>query len=326
MSLEIPALDPDIAYHATRFDEVMGKPGLTTAQFRELYCQLLADQGEPLARAVTTDLAIPTRHGEMAARLYSPATAAAVPLVLYMHGGGFMVGDLDCLDKIMHEFSLGTEMAFLSLDYALAPEHTYPVALEQCEDALVWALKNVDALGVCARVAFAGDSAGGNLAALMAQRHHALLGDTLFWQGLINPVLDFPGVTAAQKLSHRQFGAGPILNIDVMKSFNQAYFPDEEAMIAASPLRFSDDMSGLPPAFIAAAQCDPLRDDSAEYAALLRSAGVLVTHKVYPGMCHNFMTLAHRSKVAAGMLDDFVRFAKLERTKALAKSAAPASR
>lgn len=310
MSSEAPPLDPQIAPQAARFDEVMGQPGLTVQQFRERYSALMAEQGEPPVRVRTSDITIATRHGDMGARLYTPEITAPPALILYMHGGGFMVGSLDGLDKVMHQFSHATGLAILSLDYALAPEHTYPVALQQCEDALLWAAENTELLGTSGNIAVAGDSAGGNLSALLAIRHHAELGERLFWQGLINPVLDFPGVAEGRKLSHRQFAAGPILNIEVMKGFNQAYFPDKESLVEASPIHFKGDMNGLPSAFIAAAECDPLRDDSVHYAAMLQAAGVPATLKVYPGMCHNYMTLAHHSKVAAGFIEDFIAEAR----------------
>ena len=298
-----PAIDPEILSSVERFDREMEAPDLDLAQQRKLYSSIMAEQqptGEPVEMR---DLVIPTRHGDMAARLYMPNHETPPPLLVYMHGGGFVVGDLDTLNVPLTHVARESGCAILSLDYKLAPEFLYPVAYEQCEDALDWAIGNTKHLGVIDRFGIGGDSAGGNLTALLALRCGQAMGEKLVWQLLINPVLDFPGVELRENLSHQQFGSGPILSSEVMAGFNKAYFPDREAMLAASPLH-ADMPATLPPAYIAAAECDPLRDDSIHYAEKLLAHGVEARLKVFPGMCHNFTTLSHKSKTARQSLDD----------------------
>ncbi len=171
-----------------------------------------------------------------------------------MHGGGFMVGDLESVDRPLHEISRKARIAILSLDYALAPEHSYPIAREQCEDAVRWSSVQQTALGLApGPLGIGGDSAGGNMAALLALHFRDEGNSPIGWQLLINPVLDFPGVEAPHTASHRAFAAGPILNLEVMKSFNAAYFKDEAAKLEASPFSRRD-FANLPSAFIAAAE------------------------------------------------------------------------
>jgi acetyl esterase len=302
-------VDAAVAPLAAHFDTTMSEPGLSVEDMRRRYAGILAEQGAPARPVTVRDLAVPTRHGKMGARLYSPE-AQTPPLLLYMHGGGFMVGDLDSLDVPLHALSHGAGIAILSLDYALAPEHVYPVALEQCQDALLWAAANTRGLGTSDVLALGGDSAGGNLTALLALWARDAGGPAIAWQALINPVLDFVGPEDATTDSHREYARGPILTTEVMTHFNRSYFPDRDAQIAASPL-FADDLRTLPPAFIGAAQCDPLRDDSLRYAARLAAACVPVSVRVYPGMVHNFMTMTHVSQVAAGLVDDLITQARI---------------
>ncbi len=309
MSDTLPSeLDPEVAPVVRKFDLVMGEPGLSIDEMRRRYGSLLAEQGAATHKVPTRDIEIPTRHGSMRARLYLPPVEAA-PLLIYMHGGGFMVGDLDCLEKPLHELSRGARIAILSLDYALAPEHVYPVALEQCLDAIQWAAKkraewslSTEALGI------GGDSAGGNLAALLALKVRDAGGPRIDWQALINPVLDFPAVDEQATESHRTYANGPILKHEIMSAFGAAYFADDAAKREASPL-LADDFAGLPSAFIAVAQCDPLRDDGVRYAERLIDAGVPATLKIYPGMSHNFIVMTHVSKTAQEFMQDFIKAA-----------------
>lgn len=141
------------------------------------------------------------------------------------------------------------------------------------------------------------------------------MGDKIVWQLLINPVLDFIGVEEGATLSHRQFNNGPILSKDVMAGFNKAYFPDRESMQRSSPSRQTLP-ARLPDTFIAAAECDPLRDDSVHYAQALNAAGVNAKVVVYKGMCHNFITLSHLCETAKKSLDDIVTEARNVRIKA----------
>jgi acetyl esterase len=303
-------IDPDVAPLAERFDATMGEPELSVEEMRRRYSVILAEQGSVADPVATRDLTVPTRHGEMGARLYSPDIETPPPLLVYMHGGGFMVGDLDSLEVPLQALCRRAGVAILSLDYALAPEHVYPVAFEQCQDAVTWAAGHSQDLGASETLAVGGDSAGGNLSALLAMWARDTDGPRIAWQALVNPVLDFPGVEETTTASHREYAHGPILNVEVMRHFNSSYFRDRPAQIEASPLR-SGTFEGLPPAFIAAAQCDPLRDDALRYAERLSAACVPVTVRVYRGMVHNFMTMTHISATARAFLDDLVAQATL---------------
>jgi len=302
------ATDPAIAAYVARFDATMAEPGLTISQSRARYTQLLSEQGAVDAPVRTRDLVIPTRHGDMAARLYLPDEPAA--LLLYMHGGGFAVGDLDSPDRVLHTVSRGADVAILSLEYLLAPEHRYPVALEQCKDAVEWSAAHRELLGVSGPLGVAGDSAGGNLAALLT--HWAVTdgGPEFSWQAVINPVLDFLALEGEILGSHAHYGASPMLNTDTMRGFMSSYFTDRSAQVDASPLRVIGDYSALPPTFVAAGQCDALRDEAISYATNLAVAGVPVSLAVYEGMTHNFITLTRFSASARSFVEDFVREAR----------------
>ena len=214
------------------------------------------------------------------------------------------VGDLDTLEVPLHAVSRGSGVTILSLDYALAPEHMYPIALEQCQDGLLWADQHRAELGVDGPLGVGGDSAGGNFAALLSQWAVATGGPTLDWQVLINPVLDFPAVEKASTESHRLYGDSPMLSTEAMQVFLASYFESPAAMVEASPLCTDIDCSALPPAFIAVGECDALHDDSVNYAKKLRAAGVPVQLEVYQGMPHNFMTLTNISGTARRFLKD----------------------
>lgn len=301
-------VDPAIADYVARFDAVMSAPVTDMSEMRARYSQLLAEQGAPVDAVLSRDFAIPTRHGDMPARLYLPENPAA--LLIYIHGGGFAVGGLDSPDRVLHTVSRGADVAILSLDYVLAPEHMYPVALEQCKDAVEWAEDNRASLEVTGPLGVAGDSAGGNLTALLSHWAATENGPTISWQGLINPVLDFLTLDGEMRGSHGHYGSSPLLSTDAMRNFMSSYFVDTAARVDASPLRKIGDFSILPSTFVATGQCDALRDEGVSYAAQLAAAGVPVTLSVYKGMPHNFITLTRFSTSAQNFVDDFVREAR----------------
>lgn len=284
----------------------------TPDDFRKWASDLFAGQGEPAQPVETRYVEIPTRHGALKAKLYTPGNPSPA-LLVYMHGGGFVVGDIEGLNYPLHKVSKDAGVAILSLGYALAPETRYPVALEQCQDALAWASANREQLGVGDALGVAGDSAGGNLAALLAQWARDNGGPRLRWQGMLNPVLDFPAVDEKSTKSHRLHAGGPILTNDVMRSFMFAYLGDQDvaqAKIEASPA-LREDLAGLPPAFLGVGQYDPLRDDSVAYAERLSSAGVPVTARVFEGLVHNFVAMTHISHRADAALAEFSSAARV---------------
>ena len=295
-------IDPEIAGLIDRFDAALLKPEMTVEEFRRSYSEALSEQGAPKDPVHTQDLVIETRHGPMKARIYRADADDELPLVLYIHGGGFVLGDLDGLDVPLHVIARKSGCAILSIDYYLAPEAPYPIPFEQCQDALVWAAENRRALNVSDKIGVAGDSAGGNLTALLALWARDNNGPKIAWQGIINPVLDFPAVEQQSTLSHRLYADGPHLTAEGMKMFMEQYFVDEKHKIEASPL-LAESVADLPPAFMACAQLDPLRDEGLAYAQRLADAGVDVETHCYEGMSHNFIVMSHLSRKSRLFLD-----------------------
>lgn len=245
-------------------------------------------------------LTVPATVGDVRVRLVRPRnTSGMLPVVVYMHGGGWVLGDASTHDRLVRELAVGARAAVAFVEYCRAPEAVYPVALEQGYAAARWLTgmgHGVDVDGT--RMAVAGDSAGGNLAAALT--HLARLrGDVRFvHQSLYYPVTDAAAATA----SRHDFGSGHYLSAETMQWFWDLYTPDPSvrAESTASPNRAGDDqLRGLPPAFIVVAEADPLRDEGEAYAARLRTAGVPVTVIRYGGVIHDFMVLEALHATAA---------------------------
>ncbi len=225
--------------------------------------------------------------GEIPLRIYMPAGNKALPILLYFHGGGFVVGDLDTVDFRCRLLADWAGCVVVSVDYRLAPEHPYPAAVEDCFAATVWAAEQAAALGADAdRIAVGGDSAGGNLAAVVALLAKEHGGPKLCFQYLVYPVTD----ATTETVSYHENGSGYGLTKDAMVWYWDNYAPDlaRRSEPYASPLR-APDLSGLPPALVVTAEFDPLRDEGEAYAARLREAGVPVELRRYDGMVHGFL-------------------------------------
>jgi acetyl esterase len=232
------------------------------------------------------DFVIPTSAGEIAARLYAPADPAGT--VLWLHGGGWVICDLDSHDAMCRMLARSSGARVIAVDYRRAPEHPYPQPLEDCWDALRW----VGGRYADQPLILGGDSAGGNLAAVCALRARDRGGPELTLQILVYPVTDHD-MTRPSYLAH---GDGPetFLTILEMEWFGEQYLPDPQARHdpEAAPLQ-AEDLSGLPPAIVVTAEYDPLRDDGFAYAQRLRDAGVPVTHHHYDDMVHAFFSLVN---------------------------------
>jgi acetyl esterase len=222
-------------------------------------------------------------------RIYWPASDdTPLPVVVFYHGGGFSLGDLDTHDPVARLHAVSAEAIVVSVDYRLAPEHPFPAGVNDCWAALQWAAENAAELGGDPkRIAVAGDSAGGNLAAVMAHLARDNGGPELVFQ-----LLWYPSVTADLSLpSHTENASAPILDRDVIDAFLSWYVPDlditnpKDVPTTLAPANAAD-LSGLPPAYIGTAEHDPLRDDGARYADLLNAAGV-------PTELNNESTLVH---------------------------------
>lgn len=237
--------------------------------------------------ATITDLTIPGPAGDIPARLFDTAAArAAGPLVMFFHGGGFVIGDLDTHASFCAEVSRTLDLPVLAIDYRLAPEHRWPAAPDDCEAATRWAAASPEALGRSVTgLVVCGDSAGGNLAIVTAMA----LRDAPAAVPIIAQLPFYPATdTSREYPSYTQFADGFLLTRDSMEWFNAAYQAEAEH-IRTSPL--NGDLAGMPPAVVVTASLDPIRDQGRAYAAALAEAGVPVAFREAVGNIHGFITL-----------------------------------
>jgi acetyl esterase len=230
--------------------------------------------------------------GRVRARIVRPAGASGrLPAVVYIHGAGWVFGNAHTHDRLVRELAVGTGAAVVFPEYDLSPEHRYPVAVEQNWTVARWITTDGAAHGLDAsRIAVAGDSVGGNMAAALTLTAKERGGLDLRAQVLFYPVTDASFDTA----SYHQFAEGYFLRRDGMQWFWDQYTTDEEerARITASPLRATtEQLTGLPPALVVTAEADVLRDEGEAYANKLRTAGVPVTAVRYQGIIHDFVML-----------------------------------
>ena len=251
---------------------------------------LLASLGGPPEEAVPTqDRTVPGVDGnDIPVRIYRPQSDQPLPVVVYFHGGGFVIGDIATHDTTCHRLAAGVPAVIVSVDYRLAPEHPFPAAVDDCEAATKWVSAHASEIGGdSSRLAVAGDSAGGNLSAVIARRARDAGGPPIAFQLLVYPATDM----TRSMPSHTENGSGYLLDADAINWFMENYMGDADLRQPdASPL-FVDDLSGLPPAFVLTAEFDPLRDEGEAYADRLREAGVQVAASRYDGMIHGFYGL-----------------------------------
>ena len=238
-------------------------------------------------------------HGDLSdipVRIYWPPVPAHedLPVVVFYHGGGWCIGDLETHDPVARAHAVGAEAIVVSVDYRLAPEHPFPAGIDDCWAALRWVGENAAEFGGDPnRIAVAGDSAGGNISAVMAQLARDNDGPPLVFQ-----LLWYPSLTADLSLpSYTQNADAPMLDSGVIEAFVSWYVPDMDisdpkALPATLAPVNATDLSGLPPAFIGTAEHDPVRDDGAHYAELLRAAGVAVELSNEPTMAHGYASFA----------------------------------
>jgi acetyl esterase len=222
-------------------------------------------------------------------RTYRPAgvdAAKPLPTLVYFHGGGWVIGDLDTHDVLCRQLTAEAGMMVVAVDYRLAPEHKFPAAVDDAWEATRWVVANAGRLGVdTRRVAVGGDSAGGNLAAVVALMARDAGAPSLAFQVLLYPVTEVGTETG----SYRAFAEGYMLTRDSMQWFFDHYLAtkDQARDWRVSPLRATS-LAGVPPALIVTAGFDPLRDEGEAYARALRDAGVRVDYVCYGGMIHGF--------------------------------------
>ena len=277
-----------VARARTEFDAFQALMGGRTAPVGEIVDRIVDRPGD-----------------RMRVRIYRPAGAVArlLPAVLYFHGGGWAIGSLEGYDLPCRFFCARTGCAVVAIDYRLAPEHKFPAATDDAIAAFRWLAANAIDLGIDpARIVVAGDSAGGTLAAVVAQ---AVRGEaaTPCLQWLIYPATDLAGHTR----SHESCGEGFLLTRADMEWFASHYLgdPGQATDPRASPLR-APDLSGLPPALVFTAGFDPLRDEGQAYAARLAAAGVKTIHREFESLIHGFIGMRGALQEAARAMDEMV--------------------
>ncbi len=262
-------------------------PGVARALMRKSHAAMPTHVAVP-----TTDLTIPGPDGPLRARHYRPGVAEVAPLLLFFHGGGFVMGDIESHDGLCRTICRDAAVHVLSVDYRLAPEHRAPAAVDDCVAAYRWARGHAAELGADpSRIGVGGDSAGANLAALVAlrSRDEGIPQPTL--QVLLYPVLDLSAKTRSRTLFSDGFFLSKLQeerNVDLYLGGTGIAADDARV----SPLRAAD-LSGLAPALVLTAGFDPLRDEGNDYAVALRSAGVTVDHRQFDALTHGFAGIAH---------------------------------
>jgi len=265
--------------------------GLTPAELRRVYGEQRLKLLPPKPGiAVTYELSLPSDYGPIPARFYrATKDKAPCPLLVYFHGGGFMLGTLELYDTTCRRLALKGNCAVLSVGYRLAPETQFPGAVLDAYAASRWCNERAALLGIDpARIALGGDSAGGNLAAVVAQMAKDSGEFSVALQALIYPMTDM----SRDWPSYTRNASGYMLTTAALYWFMDNYIPDkaDRKDTLASPL-LRENLAGLPPAVIVSAEFDPLVDECEAYAARLAQAGVAVEHVCFPGMIHPFFTL-----------------------------------
>lgn len=289
-------LDPDAAAVYKAFQEA-GRPPYETvspAEARELYLKgRLVTNPEPPELASVREIAIPGPDGALPARLYTPKTLrrkdGMAPCLVFFHGGGWVIGNLDSHDVVCRMLAHEGELIVIAVDYRLSPEAKFPAAVEDTIAATAWISENAMTLGIDAsRLMVGGDSAGGNLAAVVSIHARDHGGPKLAGQVLIYPGTDF----RMTHPSHREPETSILLTHSVIQWFKNHYLnsPEDIHDWRASPA-LVENLERLPPAYVLTAGADPLRDEGEEFAKRLEQAGVAVTYKTYPGQFHGFFTM-----------------------------------
>jgi acetyl esterase len=285
-------------------DAFAGDPILTAPRLREeaiVRGRML--QGKPVPVAKIEEMMIPGPAGEMAIRVYWPTEDGPLPVLVFYHGGGWVIGDLDTNDRLCRMLSNKASAVVVSVDYRLAPEHRFPAAVADSYAALEWVSRNAGRLkGDPSRIAVGGGSAGGNLAAAVALMARDRAGPRLAHQVMFYPATNLLDLTTE---SHRNFADGYGLTRDHVEFFRSAYLPEipDRKNPYASPL-LAESLEGLPPAIVVTAGFDVLRDEGIAYAERLRAAGVPTRIAHYPHMIHGFVIMDRLFAEAEDAIDE----------------------
>jgi len=301
-------LDPQIEAMLSQMSEWPPIRGIPLDKLREsVRASSIAIPAPNVTLASVADRTLAGPASAIPVRIYTPEGDGPFPIVVYFHGGGFVVGDLDTQDMIARGLAAGAASIVVSVAYRLAPEHKFPAAPEDAWAATQWVAAHAAEIGGDpTRLAVAGDSAGGVLASAVAiQARDAgapRLAAQVNWYG--------PGThPIPEEGSAREYANGPILRLDDAHYFWELYLADPSQFddFRASPAK-AHDHADLAPAFVATAECDPIRDATEHYARVLEAAGVEVELRRYPGMVHGFVSWAGFLPPAKAALDDACAF------------------
>ncbi len=263
---------------------------LTPTQAREVMRKMAALSAKPEVVASVENLTIPGPGGQIPLRIYTPQGNSPFPILVYFHGGGWVICDLDTHDSLCRSLTNRARCIVVSVDYRLAPEHKFPAAVEDAYAATQWVAHNANRInGDPSRIAVGGDSAGGNLAAVVAILARDRNRPRLVYQLMIYPATN---VSSADTESHRNYAEGYFLDRSDGEWFCNSYLNCEADRLnpLVSPL-LAPDLSHLPPALVITAEFDVLRDDGEAYAKRLKKSGVSVKYTCYKGMIHGFMSM-----------------------------------
>jgi acetyl esterase len=271
---------------------------------------------QPVARV--EDRTVPGPDGDVPIRVYTPDAAGPLPVLVFYHGGGWVIGSIETHDNICRALANLTPCMVVSVEYRLAPEARFPAGLEDCYAATRWVAEHGAELGCDpTRLAIGGDSAGGNLTAAVALLARERGGPRIAFQLMIYPVIDSDFETG----SYREVAEGYGLTRDGMQYFWELYLEDPADMTNPLAAVLRADLAGLPPALVITAEYDPLRDEGDAYAAKLKAAGVPVEHASYPGQIHGFFNVGTMMQMG----DVAVERAARSLAAALAPQASPAT-
>lgn len=299
-------LDPELAA-MLEFLDSLGTPPMSQqtpaearAGFRALTVDMRPAETVPDVASVE-DVTVPGATGPRPARVYRPATEGPLPTIVMFHGGGFVIGDLDTHDVTARTLANGADAVVVSVDYRLAPEHPWPAGIEDAIAATRWAASSLADLGGSDQLAVAGDSAGGNISAVVAQTMRDE-GVRLAGQLLIYPVTDGGGSYP----SHEENATGYFLDLDTMIWFDRQYTGHLGEVDRRDPrlAPLHGKLEELPPAVVVVAEFDPLRDDGLAYAEALAAAGVPVEVRTFDGLIHGFVDMGRYSAAAQAAIDE----------------------
>lgn len=276
-------------------------PLAARAAYRAATCDLVTpDRVVPVGSVEPA--VVPGGAGDRPARVYRPDGPGPWPTTVFLHGGGFVVGDLDTADQLCRRLCRESGTVVVSVDYRLAPEHPFPAAVEDAVAATRWAARSPEQLGGTDVLAVAGDSAGGNLAAVVARTLPELLSAQLLLYPSTDAAGDYP--------SRTENGTGYSLDIAHLRWFADHYASGVPGLDPADPRRsplHAPSLEGLPPAVVVTAECDPLRDEGEAYAAALAAAGVPVDAVRYDGLVHGFVEWTAVTPAAEEAVADILR-------------------